>query len=163
MQNFDPISANLSILKTNSGNADFAALVKLLDQDLLNRYGEKQSFFDQFNKTDHINHVVVAYVDNVAAGCGAMKEHSANCTEIKRMFVKPAYRGKGIAQKLLTALEAWALELNYQNCILETGKGQPEAIQLYQKLGYVVVQNYGQYVGVEQSVCMEKEISVQRL
>ena len=74
------------------------------------------------------------------------------------MFVKPQFRNKGIAVKILNALESWAKKLNFSECILETGKKQPEAIRLYQKSGYTLITNYGQYVTVENSVCMKKSI-----
>jgi ribosomal protein S18 acetylase RimI-like enzyme len=53
-------------------------------------------------------------------------------------------------------VESWAAELNYPECILETGKNQPEAIRLYKKAGYAIINNYGQYENVENSVCMKK-------
>jgi putative acetyltransferase len=74
------------------------------------------------------------------------------------MFVEPTFRGKGIAQLVLTELELWAKENNYNTCILETGKKQPEAIALYTKVGYKIISNYGQYENIENSVCMRKEI-----
>ena len=74
------------------------------------------------------------------------------------MFVSPESRRKGIAAKILTELENWATELSYAKCILETGKKQPEAIGLYIKNGYKSIPNYGQYAGVENSLCFEKEM-----
>ena len=68
-------------------------------------------------------------------------------------------RGKGIASRILNELENWASELRYDKCILETGKRQPEAISLYQRNGYKLIPNYGQYAGVENSVCFEKQIN----
>ena len=144
------------LIRTDSDNADFRELVALLDQDLQIRDGEEHSFYAQFNKIDKIQHVVVAYQNGRAAGCGAIKEYSKNAAEVKRMFVKPEWRGQGIAKKILSELEIWAAELNYSECILETGKKQPEAIGLYQKSGYQLIPNYGQYEGVENSVCMRK-------
>ena len=149
----------IKIIRTDSGNTDFSSLVILLDQDLQVRDGAEHSFYAQFNKIDKINHVVVAYKNQEAVGCGAFKAFSAEETEIKRMFVKPEYRGQGIARNILTALETWAKELHFSACILETGKKQPEAISLYQKAGYSLIPNYGQYENVENSVCMKKNIS----
>jgi putative acetyltransferase len=59
---------------------------------------------------------------------------------------------------VLKALEDWAKELGYHKCILETGKRQPDAIALYQKNGYSIMPNYGQYQGVTNSVCFEKQL-----
>ncbi|HSK71846.1 MAG TPA: GNAT family N-acetyltransferase [Pyrinomonadaceae bacterium] len=144
------------LIRTDSDNADFRELVALLDQDLRIRDGEEHSFYAQFNKIDRIRHAVVAYQDGQAVGCGAIKEYAENAAEVKRMFVKPEWRGQGIAKRILAELESWAAELNYSECILETGKKQPEAIGLYQKSGYQIIPNYGQYEGVENSVCMRK-------
>ena len=148
----------IKCIKTDSENEDFRRLVRELDADLQKRDGEEHTFYAQFNKIDRIKHVVVAYVNNKAVGCGAIKEYSADAVELKRMYVQPDKRGQGVATEILKALEAWATELNYTKCVLETGKKQPEAIDLYLKNGYAVIPNYGQYENVENSVCFEKLI-----
>ena len=148
----------LSLIKTNSDSSDFRSLVVLLDADLQARYGEQQSFFSQFNKLDHIHHVIVAYENNQPVGCGAFKEYELGVAEIKRMFVLQQRRGKGIAGQILAALEQWAKEEGFKSCILETGIGQPEAIRVYEREGYKRIPNYGQYVGVEISLCMQKKL-----
>jgi GNAT superfamily N-acetyltransferase len=148
----------INIIRTSSDNHDFIELVRLLDADLAIRDGEQHTFYDQFNKIDNIRYVVVAYEDNKPAGCGAIKEFSPDSTEVKRMYVLPENRKKGIASKILAELEIWGRELSYSKCILETGKGQPEAIELYIKNGYILIPNYGQYAGVENSLCFEKRL-----
>ena len=70
----------------------------------------------------------------------------------------PDFRRQGFAKLVVENLESWAIELGYEKCILETGKNQPEAIQLYQKIGFQITANYGQYENVENSVCMQKKI-----
>ena len=150
----------LTIKRTDSDNQDFIELVKFLDADLAEKDGEEHSFYAQFNKIDKIKYVVVAYENGKPLGCGAIKEYEPQCKEVKRMYVWPESRGKGIATRVLAELERWTAELNYKKCILETGKRQPEAIALYKKNGYTLTANYGQYVGVENSVCFEKELKV---
>jgi GNAT superfamily N-acetyltransferase len=146
----------IKLLRTDSNNADFRKLVALLDSDLAVRDGAEHAFYAQFNKIDKIREVVVAYENEKAVGCGAFREYSMDAAEIKRMFVRPENRGRGIAGQILTELESWAKELNYSECILETGLKQPEAIKLYQKSGYEKIPSYGQYLNVENSVCMRK-------
>ena len=148
----------INILRTSSENHDFIELVRLLDADLAIRDGDKHTFYDQFNKIDNIRYVVVAYENNIPAGCGAIKEYKPDSMEVKRMYVLPEHRKKGIASKILDELEIWASELFYSKCILETGKGQPEAIELYKKKGYTLIPNYGQYAGVKNSLCFEKRL-----
>lgn len=148
----------IRFIKTNSTNPDFQQLVALLDADLKIRDGEDHSFYAQFNKIDLIQHIVVCYMDNKVVGCGAFKPYDNATIEIKRMFVLPEYRGKSIGLLILNELETWAKSLDYTGCILETGKKQPEAIRLYQKAGYLIIPNYGQYELVENSVCMKKSI-----
>lgn len=148
----------LRIVRTDSKNTDFQELVKLLDEDLCVRDGEEHDFYAQFNKIGSIKNVVVAYQDQFAVGCGAFKKYDDEMVEIKRMFVRPESRGKGIASEILRVLEKWATELNFTASILETGFKQPEAIRLYEKSAYAVIPNYGQYEGVANSVCMKKKL-----
>jgi putative acetyltransferase len=74
------------------------------------------------------------------------------------MFTSKEHRGLGYATKVLAELETWAAELGYTSCVLETGQEQKEAIMLYKKCGYAIIPNYGQYVGIENSLCFKKEI-----
>jgi len=149
----------IKCIKTNSDNKDFQELVIKLDLYLKLCDGEEHSFYAQYNKTDTIQHVIVAYDNETAVGCGAIKEYTPEIAEVKRMYVKEEQRGKKIASTILAELENWAAELNYTKCILETGKKQSEAIQLYTKNNYRQITNYGQYENVENSVCFEKSIS----
>jgi putative acetyltransferase len=149
----------LRLIRTDSSNTDFHSLVRELDADLQIRDGADHAFFAQFNKIDRIQHVVVAYSEKVPVGCGAIKEFQEGVMEVKRMYVKSEYRGRGIATEVLKELEAWAASLNYRKCVLETGKRQPEAIALYKRNGYMLIPNYGQYAEVLTSVCFEKILS----
>jgi len=144
--------------RTNSENKDFVSLVALLDADLAIRDGADHAFYSQFNTIAKINYVIVMYNNREPVGCGAIKPFSADAAEVKRMFVIPEQRGKGIAQRILSELERWAQELGFKRCVLETGRRQPEAIALYQKCGYYQTENYGQYAGMENSVCFEKRL-----
>ncbi len=148
----------VELKRTNSDNPDFIELVKHLDADLAKRDGEEHTFYDQFNKITHIKHAVVAFENGQAVGCGAIKEFDSQSMEVKRMYTVPVLRGKGLATIVLKELEKWANELSYSRCVLETGKKQPEAIELYKKNGYVLIPNYGQYIGIENSVCFEKRL-----
>lgn len=148
----------LRLTRTSSSNNDFQELVKLLDRDLAVTDGEEHAFYDQFNKTDSINHVVLLYQDGKAVSCGALKEFSADTMEVKRMFTSREHRGKGYAAMVLNELEKWAKELQYSKCVLETGVRQPDAIALYKKKDYDLIPNYGQYAGVENSLCFGKTI-----
>jgi putative acetyltransferase len=150
---------NIRLIRTNSDNKDFMELVKHLDADLAQRDGNEHAFYAQFNKIDKIKHAVVVYENDKPVSCGAIKEFDATAMEVKRMYTIPGSRGKGIASKVLKELETWAGELGYKKCVLETGKRQPEAITLYTKSGYRTIPNYGQYIGVDNSVCFEKYIA----
>jgi len=148
----------LTLTRTTSANADFQVLVALLDQDLARRDGDDHAFYAQLNTLDQPTRAVLAYELGQPVGCGAFREHAPGLVEIKRMFVRPAHRGRGIAQAVLAELERWASETGCRGCVLETGQNQPEAIRLYQKTGYVRIPNYGKYVGVANSVCFEKSL-----
>ena len=149
----------IRIQRTDAKNQDFIKLVQQLDAYLAVTDGEEHSFYDQFNKIDQLKYVVIAYESNEPLGCGALKQYQPNTMEVKRMYVSPESRGKGIGTQLLAALEDWAAELSYEKCILETGKRQHEAVELYKKNGYQLISNYGQYASVENSLCFEKQLT----
>jgi len=148
----------IKTIRTDSEDHDFIELITELDADLAIRDGNEHAFYAQFNKIDKIRYVVIAYENDHPVGCGAIKEYNPNTMEIKRMYTSPGHRGKGVATNILTELERWATQLSFRKCILETGIKQPEAIGLYQKAGYQLIPNYGQYMGIENSVCFEKVV-----
>lgn len=149
----------IKIIRTNSDNVDFIELVKKLDKELSSRDGDLHGFYDQFNKIENIRYAVVAYNGDNPVGCGAIKTFAQGVMEVKRMFVPKDFRGNGIAGKVLSELENWTLDLGNHKLILETGKGQPEAIRFYEKHKFTPTPNFGQYIGVENSVCFEKQLS----
>lgn len=148
----------ITCIRTDSANSDFIRLVRELDKDLAIRDGEDHPFYAQYNKIDAIKYAIVAYLNTEPVGCGAIKEYSRGIMEVKRMYVPDTLRNNGIATIVLSELETWAKELGCVKLILETGKKQPEAIRLYERSGYTVIPNFGQYEGIENSVCFEKEV-----
>jgi putative acetyltransferase len=146
----------VTIKRTDSDDPLFRELVKSLDAELAVVDGSDHNFYSQFNKIDRIRNVVIALESEKPVGCGAIKEYKPGVMEVKRMYVTPSGRKKGIATVILNDLEKWAAELSCDRCILETGKRQPEAIGLYSKNGYKRIPNYDQYEGVDNSVCFEK-------
>ncbi len=149
----------IKLIRTDAQNNDFIKLVSLLNADLAKRDGEDHAFYAQYNQLDSIKHVLVLYLDDQAVACGAIKPYDAYAMEVKRMFTHANARGKGLATMVLVELEKWTAELGYQKCKLETGIRQPEAIRLYEKNGYQMIPNYGQYADVQNSRCFEKVVN----
>ena len=149
---------NIKIIRTNLENKDFIKLTKELDAYLKITDEDEHDFYNQFNNTDVLKNIVVIYDDKIAVGCGAIKKFDETSAEVKRMFVSLEKRGSGVAQKILQELEICAKELGYQKCMLETGIRQVEAVKFYKKCSYQVIPNYGQYQGMENSICFEKQL-----
>ena len=148
----------LKISKTTSENPDFVNLIGALDKSLWERYPELKTDYWDNNILELNPNVVVIYLDDKPVACGCFKKYDKNTIEIKRMFVSPEARGMGLAQNILRELELWAHGLGYSSSVLETLYRQKEAIGLYQKTGYNIVDNYAPYVGLENSICMRKQI-----
>jgi len=146
----------IHLIRTNNHHEDFKLLVIELDKELKIRDGDDHTFYAQYNKSDNIKYVLVAYDQELPIACGAIKEYDQDTMEIKRMFVRLGYRNQGLASLILKALEQWCQELHYTQCMLETGINQPEAIRLYEKNNYTKIPNYGQYINVENSFCFLK-------
>lgn len=147
-----------TLTRTNSKSTDFIQLVQELDADLAIKNGDDNAFFAQFNTVAPLQYVVVLYVENNAVGCGAIKAFNEHTMEIKRMYVKPEYRGKGRATEILNELQNWTKELGYSTCVLETGQQMTDALRLYTKNGFSVIPNYEPYTNVATSVCLKKEL-----
>ncbi|MDO3694239.1 GNAT family N-acetyltransferase [Wenyingzhuangia sp. chi5] len=146
----------IELKRTNSDHSDFKKLVKELDLDLKSFYKEELSFYNELNDIEKIKYVVVAYEQNTPVGCGGIKEYVKDVVEVKRMYVPPTNRGKGIASMVLTELENWSKELEFKKCVLETLKEKDTAIKFYEKNNYNVIPNFGAYVKAENSICFEK-------
>jgi len=148
----------LAVLRTDTTNEDFKKLVSRLDAELKALDGEDHSFYAPLNNISLLKYAVVVYDGDEAVGCGAVKEFETGTMEVKRMYVPPAKRNRGIASRVLMELENWCRELHFKRCVLETGKRQPDAIALYTKSGYTNIPNFGPYAMDENSVCFEKKL-----
>jgi len=149
----------MDIRRVPTNHPDFVTLVAELDAYLADIDGEEHNFYAQYNTIDQLDEAVVAYRDGDAIGCGAMKEFDSAAMEVKRMYTKPSQRGQGVAIAVLEKLESLASLLGYQYCVLETGQRQKAAVQLYTSQAYEVTDSYGQYIGVDNSLCFRKEIA----
>ena len=148
----------IELFRTNAAAIDYTNLVAKLDVEMAERDGADHAFYQQYNHIDKAGFVVLIKVNEEVVGCGAIKQLDNDTMEVKRMFILRKSRGRGYAGLVLEELEKWAFELGYSYCKLETGKRQPEAIALYEKKGYQKIQNYGQYAGIDNSVCFKKSL-----
>ncbi|MET7255945.1 GNAT family N-acetyltransferase [Dyadobacter jiangsuensis] len=145
-------------IRTTSDNPDFQNLTSELDDELCRIYNTNKEDYEEYNRITGLPTVILAYANGIAIACGCFKQFDAHRLELKRMFVKPGFRGKGIASMMVDELEKWGKELGYGTMILETGKGQPDAIALYRKLGYTDIPHFGEFPEESRSVCLGKMI-----
>lgn len=150
--------SEIQIKRTNSNDIDFKYLIKSLDYELSETYGEEQKTYNEFNIVEENDTVVLVYQNVTPVGCGCFRKYTNDTIEIKRMFVQNDFRGNGISKLILKELESWAIEMGYKESILETGIYQKSALGLYSKNGYMRTDNYGQYTGIQTSICMKKNL-----
>ena len=149
---------SLIIKRTNSDDPGFQILVSHLDHELWNELKEDQSTYDQYNKVPGLSTVVLIYSNERPVACGCFKKYDDDTIEIKRMFVEKEYRGRGISKLILDELETWAKESGFRFAILETSIHFKTARGLYLHSGYGVIDNYDQFAGLKESVCMKKKL-----
>lgn len=150
----------MKFIYTNGGNSDFIELCHSLDNFLNELVGgeENRAEYIPYNRLDDIHDVIVAYDDDIPVGIAGFKKYDDKCAEVKRVFIKQEYRGRGISNKLLELLEKTAREKGYRYLILESGEPLVAAMALYRKMGYKVIPNYGQYKDKPDSICMKKKL-----
>ncbi len=136
------------------------ALVGALLDELRDRYGEEDPDHPAPSEMAGPGGgtFLLARVEGRPVGCGGLRRYEADVAELKRMYVVPDGRRRGVAKVLLAALEAQAARLGYRRIVLETGVRQPEALALYEAHGYRRIPNFGIYADAPLSVCMEKEL-----
>jgi len=152
----------MRLIHTNGSNSDFIELCHGLDHFLNELVGgeENRAGYIPYNQLDDIHNVIIAYDNDIPIGCAGFKKYNNECAEVKRVFIKQAYRGKGISIKLMEMLENTAKEQGYRCLILESGEPLVAAMALYRKIGYKVIPNYGQYKDMPDSICMKKELLI---
>jgi GNAT superfamily N-acetyltransferase len=151
----------MDFIRTNGENEDFILLCHYLD-DYLNEIAggeENRSQYVPYNKVDANNYSIVVYDKNEAIGCGSFKIRGSGIAEVKRVFLKKAYRGRGISKQIMNQLEQFAKEKSIKKLILETGIVLKEATGLYNKMGYTIIDNFSPYEDMPESVCMQKVLS----
>jgi GNAT superfamily N-acetyltransferase len=149
----------LRIERTAIGSPTAQALITALNAELSALYcepGANHFRLDVEEVAPGCGAFLVAWRDDVAIGCGAIRTIEPGVGEIKRMYVKPEARGRGIGRAMVAALEAQAKALGLVRVVLETGERQPDAIALYQRVGFTRIAPYGEYAESPCTVCMEK-------
>lgn len=150
----------MKIAHVDGKDRDFVELCKMLD-DSLNEVigGEKQrEQYVQYNSLEDIHDVILIYIDDIPVACASFKFYDEGVAEVKRVFVRKEHRGKGISKLLMSTLEERARNKGFSKLILETGAPLVEAMGLYRNIGYKIIDNYGQYKCMKDSICMQKEI-----
>ena len=145
----------MKILQSTTADPLFLQLEKLLDDELHMEFPGEMGPYAPHNKFKTPIKAILFFKNDTPIACGAFKELEDHI-EVKRMFVRPDYRGKGISRRILSELENWGRSLGYTYAILETGKRLSKAVNLYQSSGYETIPNYGPYTHLESSICMKK-------
>ena len=152
------MNAKIKVVKTTSENPDFIFLIETFDAYLWDRYPELKKEYWGNNLIEFNANVFIVYLDEKPVACGCFKKYNAASVELKRMFVLPEARGFGLAQLVIKELEIEAKNQGFKVFVLETLYKQKEALNLYQKMGYSIIDKYEPYVDLEYSICMKKEI-----
>ena len=147
----------MKIIRTTYVNPEFQKLVAQLNEDLARRDG-KDHPLAQFNEISNLNYVVLVLLDNKPVGCGAISNYNQTAMEVKRMYVTPSYRGQKLGECILSELENWTKELGLNKCILFMGVNQPEAMKLYLRNNFSVIENYGKLKDIPDSICLAKSL-----
>ncbi len=154
-------TAALEIRCENLSSTVAQHLIKALNSELEHRYPEEGANFFRLDPEEVSaarGGFFVAYLAEKPVGCGAVRRIEPHVVEIKRMYVAPGARGRGVGRQILNVLEIQSRQLGATRLVLETGPRQPEAIALYQRAGFIEIPLFGEYIGSQFSVCMAKDV-----
>ncbi|NLF05492.1 MAG: GNAT family N-acetyltransferase [Actinomycetales bacterium] len=151
---------DVTIERVDWANEELQSLVAAQQTELLERYGDED--IDDGVSTRPLEAAVLIRHEGVAVACGALRDpveaFGEGVGELKRMYVVPEHRRKGLSRIVLRELEKIALERGLRRLVLETGVLQPEAIGLYVTEGYLLIDNYHPYEDEDSSRCFAKSL-----
>jgi putative acetyltransferase len=151
---------NLEIRAVDAFGPEASALIARLDLELkADTPASKINGLKQTDKSGQNLIFLCAFLAGETVACGALRLLEPGLAEVKRMYVLPDYRGRGLAQAMLIALESLAIERGLGNLVLETGTGQKAAQALYRKCGWTDREPYGEFIGSPTSVCFERRLA----
>ena len=145
---------------TDGNNEDFQKFYLKTEEFYSSIVGGRKNreAFIPYNISESITDVLIASVEGAAVGCAGLKAYSDSDVEIKRVWVDPEFRGNHISTAMMDALEAKAVELGFRRAILHTRPQMEEAVHLYTKRGYVLIDNYPPYDKLDGAICFAKEL-----
>lgn len=150
------------IRRSTLASADAARLIAALNVELESTFPEPgATHFSLIGEQveDGNGAFLVAYLDTVAVGCGAVRRLDAVTAELKRMYVDPSVRGRGIGRTLVEALEREARLLGVRKVVLETGTRLARAMKMYETMGYARIPLFGEYLASpDTSLCFGKSL-----
>jgi len=156
------LAVNLSITAEPFESQDAQRLVRALDAGLAEIYPPQQRFGPNL-KAEHLaggrGIFLVARDDGRPVGCGAIRMNDGTTAEVKRMYVEPDQRGRGVGRAVLANLEETARQLGARRLVLETGIHSPDALGLYRRAGFKQIECWGEYTTSPSSVCLEKKLT----
>lgn len=152
---------NIKLQSVSSKHPDFILLSSELDAFLNIAIGgeSKREKYKQFNQLDTMDYILVAYNEEFPIGCSALRQYSENEIELKRVFVRAKYRNQHIASQMMEYLISHAQTLGFSRMLLETGEFLKASVNLYKQLGFEVIENYGAYTNIQESLCMARVLS----
>ncbi len=162
----EPTPPDWRLDRVGFGHPDALLLVEEVQQEYVARYGGRDDTpLDPLMFEPPSGSFFVGYLDGAPVASGAWRRRgdvevfgTAETAEVKRMYVSPSARGRGLARAVLAHLEATAVEAGARAMVLETGIEQPEAIALYESSGYTGVTGFGHYAWSPKSRCFGKPL-----
>ena len=142
----------------SQNSKDYAMLAKKLDDYYISLVGDVHLRYAAVNDPRNMNCIIVAYEGSTPIGCGCWKALDGETAEVKRIYVEPQYRRRGIASTIIELLESHILVSGYSKALLETARTTDDSRQLYLSLGYREIPYYGSPAGAENCRCFLKEI-----
>ncbi|MBQ4271605.1 MAG: GNAT family N-acetyltransferase [Clostridiales bacterium] len=145
---------------TNGNDKDFQKFYLETEEYYSKIVGGKKNRtgFIPYNLSESISDVLIATIDGTAVGCAGLKKYSSEDVEIKRVWVEPGFRGNHIASRMMDLIEEKAREMGFKRAVLQTRPIMEDAVGLYEKRGYSLIENYPPYDQLEGAICMALDL-----
>ena len=142
----------MKIVSTNVTDKNILQLFSEHDDHMIEFLGNDSGCYTRYSEKENIGRVWVVMDDNCPIGCIAYKEKTEGVGEVKRLFIKKHYRGKGISKKLLKTVEYYAKEQGCHKLFLVTRITLEPAVSIYRAVGFNIVFQKGLYIQMEKKL-----------
>lgn len=142
----------MNIVSTKNADKEILTLFSEQDDYMIDFLGDDKKYYTRYSENEHLENIWVIYSESFPIGCIAYRKKTEGTGEVKRLYIRKEYRGKGISKELLRTVERYAKEQGCKTLFLDTRITLEPAVSIYRSFGFQIVFQQGLYIQMEKEI-----------